>query len=203
MTRTHSTKTVCRSCGTVAYEYRERLYVPIEDLVLTGRLTGNDPLVERYAFLPHTCEDSAVEEYAQLTAAVMAEMERLRDERRSPWSQADYVDAQQSARASYEQLRELIAQHSLEHECPRCSAPVGARCANLTERKRGNEVPTRNPHDERVPDVEQMPQSELARTQQRFSEQQSLAHRIYQSLHDEDAVRKILRQVQRESRHVS
>lgn len=130
-------------------------------------------------------------------------MQRRSEERRSPWDQADYVDAQQSARTSFDQLRELIAQHSLDRECPRCSAPVGARCANLTERKRGNELPTRNPHDERIPDVEMMPQSELARTQQRFSEQQSLVHRIYQSLNDEDALRKILDQVKNESRHMS
>lgn len=28
MTRTHSIKIACRSCGTMTYEHRERLYVP-------------------------------------------------------------------------------------------------------------------------------------------------------------------------------
>lgn len=37
MARTHSIKTVCRSCGTMTYEYRERLYVPIEALSSSPR----------------------------------------------------------------------------------------------------------------------------------------------------------------------
>lgn len=62
MTRAHRVKTVCRGCGTMTYEYRDRLYVPLEGTVLTGRLNGDDPFIEQFALLPHICEDAAVEE---------------------------------------------------------------------------------------------------------------------------------------------
>lgn len=62
---------------------------------------------------------------------------------RTRWSVA--VEPAQSASAS-----DVVKAGALEFRCQTCGVAVGASCENLTERKRGNTVPTSWPHPARI-----------------------------------------------------
>lgn len=48
------------------------------------------------------------------------------------------------------QRREWLIYGSRHQTCPKCEAPAGSGCMDLSKRKRGIEAPVKNPHAERI-----------------------------------------------------
>ena len=64
-----------------------------------------------------------------------------------------YVDQQEKQQSDYKAVVERAQEKSRTVECRRCGSDVNVACKNLTERKKGNEVDTVWPHEERLEDA--------------------------------------------------
>lgn len=55
-----------------------------------------------------------------------------------------------------EDFRGALYEAALGFDCSKCGALAGDYCVNLTKRKKGQEVPTRYPHQERLPEPQRI-----------------------------------------------
>jgi len=65
----------------------------------------------------------------------------------------EIVDQQEKQQSDYKAVVERAQEKSRTVECRRCGSDVNVACKNLTERKKGNEVDTVWPHEERLEDA--------------------------------------------------
>ena len=191
----------CTTCGRSVYQYGQSLYDPLAGQYLTGQIIAATPqdgdVKERFVYVPHECRTDAVQDYEHQVQIVISELERLREQEASPWDQADYIDAQQAASAATAQMRDLISRHSLDRACPKCQVSPGHPCENLVERKRGNQVPTKNPHEQRIPEPESIPGREIAALREQAAEAGGFFVEVQRALESERALEKLIEIAQR------
>ncbi|MFD2024124.1 MULTISPECIES: hypothetical protein [Promicromonospora] len=185
-------KSVCHSCGRTGFRYDQGLYDPVAGRLLTRSTHDPGDFEERYTYLPHECLDEDIEEYQRKIDAVVQSLERLREETTSPWDQASYADARVAAKGTRQELQELVARHSLERDCPRCGAGRAEPCENLVQRRSGRHVPTKHPHDERVPAVETVAGREIAALRDQVLDEHDIVSEIYHALSRDESIDKLL-----------
>lgn len=148
----HDVVTGCPHCGVPVFEHQGKHYTPLQEFLLSGDLFGRnrDPEFRR-VYVEHICKAEDLERYERAAEDAVAALKQLAEDNRSTQTYEDLQKANDAARDSQAQLRETAASTGMSRDCPRCGAPVGSPCENLLERRRGNTVPTKNPHDERTP----------------------------------------------------
>lgn len=195
---------VCPLCGRTLYCYRGQLFDTLEGAYLTGQITPRETrdLAHRFVYLPHTCLERDVEAYAERSARALAALQEHRTATSSTWDRADLDAAIDAARDTSRALLALSAAHALTRECPKCQATVGQTCFNLTERRRGVHTPTRNPHAERLGQVEPLENTDLLALRARLDEQQSLVEEINAALDLSDGLGLLIDRLLAESAHL-
>ncbi|KIA72667.1 hypothetical protein ANMWB30_24350 [Arthrobacter sp. MWB30] len=174
--------------------YWDKLYTPVREFLLTGQFLGRRPdLNFRRTYIEHTCRPEDLSNHSELARKVTEALKQLIEDNPPQWAPHDLKRAAETARDRQKTLRELIFWHGLTRECPRCGAGTGEPCENLSERKRGNTITTKNPHDERIPLPETVEASELERAREETTEAYGLLHQIRDALATDDALQKLVR----------
>lgn len=192
----------CVHCGISVYRHRKIDYIPVDRRMLTGNLFAhNDPDIGlRHVWVEHICDPERVDEYASLRAEVAEKLSNLIQENQPPeWLPEVLKQQHLDAKESLALLGELTTRLSLTRPCSKCGADVGESCENLSERKRGNTVATKNPHLERMPYGESSEPEELSRARQEVSERYRLVEQTKSILSDSNALERLLRLVRGES----
>lgn len=188
----------CPKCGASVFDYEGRLYSPLREYLLTGNLVGRGQAPEfRRAYVEHSCRLEDLEQFQQDAEGVVSALKRLIEDNPPTWLPEDLRDAATAAQASNSRLREVTASAGLTRECPRCGTGVGDPCENLLERKRGNTVPTKNPHQERLPLPETLEAAQIDLAREESSEAHGLLNEIREALKTEGALTKLLRLAER------
>lgn len=190
--------TGCPECGVSVFEHEGKLYAPLREYMLSGTMVGRDRDPEfRRTYVEHRCRPEDLERYSVAAEGVIESLMRLIEDNPPRWLQSDLRDAGSAAHASYTKLREITARAGLTRVCPRCSAGIGSPCENLMERKRGNTVSTKNPHEERMPLPDTVEASELEAAREETAEAYGLLHQIQEALKTDTALEKLLRLAER------
>lgn len=151
----------CRSCGKTIWwvvSRKGRTYPPLVKMgkmvvVVLDGVAHTAPAYER-----HVCEEADIRAY---NAYLAEEAEKAAAEatRRAEEKEENYRRRQERAERwaeiheQAERFREASWRLGLQHACPKCHEPVGEPCMNLTKLRKGERVPTKNLHDERIEQV--------------------------------------------------
>lgn len=189
------TRATCPTCGRGVVIHRDIALDPVAGLHPT-KAAHSSSIEDRFVYLIHQCRDADIETFQARCEEVVAQLEQLHESQRSPWDGADYVDARAAAERSAEDLRRLVARHALDRICPKCGVQVGAHCENLTQRRRGEHVPTKAPHQERTPLPESIAGQEIADRREQLGTERALVNQIYTALAGDEAIEKLLHIVQ-------
>lgn len=190
--------TGCPECGVSVFGHEGKLYTPLREYLLTGTMVGRDRDPEfRRAYIEHSCRPEDLERYGTVAEGVVAALKQLIEDNPLRWLQSDLQEAAADSHTRYTQLREITARAGLTRECPRCGAAVGNPCENLMERKRGNTVPTKNPHEERMPLPETVEAAELDLAREATADAYSVLNQIQEALKTDSALEKLLRIAER------
>lgn len=181
----------CPVCGRAVLVRRSTAYDPVEGFFLTNHPIHDD-FEERRVYIPHECLDRDVEAHTVLVDDVVARLVGLRADACSVWDQADYADAMVARDGAVAELRELVDRLGLSRECPKCGTGVGEPCENLTLRRRGEHVPTRAPHAERLAGIGSRDGMELAALRSRLAGSHGLVHDVYTALAGQEAIEKLI-----------
>lgn len=184
------TKATCPRCGRGALAHAGSLYDPIDGFLLT-RTHGDEPQM-RQAYLPHSCRDEDITDFQGKVSAVVQALEGHLANTALDVDSGDYEATRDHANKLSSEQIELIARHSLERPCSKCSAEVGHQCRNLTERKRGNDVPTASPHQERLPEVSRARIPEIEAVRSRLQSARDRVSQIYELLSTNEEIPQIL-----------
>jgi hypothetical protein len=185
--------TGCPDCGVSVFLYEGKHYAPLREYLLTGQIIGNDTDIQfRRAYIEHQCLPEDLDRHSQVTEDVVGALKALIEDNPPEWLQGDLQRASKTAKSKYAKLQEITARNGLSRPCPRCNVDVGRPCENLSERKRGNSVPTKNPHEERVPLPGTVEAAELDLAREETSEAYGLLYQIQEALKTNNALEKLL-----------
>lgn len=191
----------CPHCGRSVTTHREQLL----DRVAGSHFTSDSfspqlQLSPRAVFIPHICDPAAVETHSELRARVLEQLEALAaSSALQEIGAADYEDAKSEAAARLSAQNEAIREHGLLLVCPKCDAGVGERCENLTARRRGEKVPTSQPHQERLPFPIALEQDALRPLIDETREAYGHLHEIETALSGTNAIEALIALVKRNS----
>lgn len=198
MTYPQNIITGCRDCGVSVFEHEGRFFTPLGDYLLSGSMVGRTRDVEfRRTYVEHRCRPEDLESYSVVAAGVIEGLKKLIEDNPPRWLSSDLQSAGSAAHDSYTRLQEITARAGLTRECPRCGAEVGNPCENLTERKKGNVVPTKKAHEERMPLPDTAEASELTLAREETAEAYGVLHEIREALNSDRALEKLLRLAER------
>jgi uncharacterized Zn finger protein (UPF0148 family) len=185
--------TGCPECGVSAFEHEGKLYTPLAEYLLSGTMVGRDRDPEfRRTYVQHRCRPEDLERYSVVAEGVVDALKKLIEDNPPQWLHSDLPEAAEAAHASQSRLRGVTARAGLARECPRCNAGIGSPCENLLERKRGNIVPTKNAHEERIPLPETIEASELDTAREETAEAYGLLYQMQEALKTSSALEKLL-----------
>lgn len=122
-------------------------YLPPLEFAGTGYIIDQGVGVQTQVFKEHHCDPEAMIRWAEYKAKI-AEIEERKPDFQDVHEQAAVERAARKARI--EELIEEEWEWALKIECKKCGAQVKEKCANLTERSKGNWVPTKHPHPTRA-----------------------------------------------------
>jgi uncharacterized Zn finger protein (UPF0148 family) len=198
MTYPQNIITGCPECGVSVFEHEGKLYTPLREYMLSGTMVGRDRDPEfRRTYVEHRCRPEDLERYGAVAEGVVEALKKLIEDNPPRWLQSDLQAAGTVAHTSYTKLREITVRAGLTRECPRCGAGIGNPCENLMERKRGNTVPTKNPHEERTPLPDTVEASELDAAREETADAYGVLNRIQEALKTDRALEKLLRIAER------
>lgn len=198
MTYPQNVITGCPECGVSIFEHEGKRYTPLGEYLLSGTMVGrNRDLEFRRTYVEHRCRPEDLERYAVVAEGVVEGLKKLIEDNPPRWLSSDLQDAGQAAHESYSKLQEVTARAGLTRECPRCGVPVGDPCENLTERKKGNTVPTKKAHEERMPLPGTIEASELELAREETAGAYGLLFEIQDALKTDRALEKLLRLAER------
>lgn len=186
----------CPQCGVSVFQHQGQRYTPVREYLLTGQLIGRDrgeDVQFRRAYVKHQCLPEDLGKHSELTESIVTALEKIIEDNPPQWLQQDLRDASNAATTMREKLQEVTLRSGLVRQCPRCQADIGMPCENLTERKRGNSVPTKHPHDERLPLVDTVEGTELKLAGEKAADAYGLLFEIQEALKAENALEKLLR----------
>lgn len=190
----------CPQCGVSVFVHENKLYVPVRGYLLTGQLIGQDRtggVAFRRAYVDHQCRVEDLDAYSRASESVVTALEKLIEDNPPQWLGDDLIDASKTAHTTREKLREVTERKSLTRGCPKCGVSAGDPCENLAERKRGNHALTKNPHSERLPQIDTVEGSELKLAREEAAEAHGLLYRIQDALKADNALEKLLHLAQR------
>ena len=198
MKYTQDIVTGCPDCGVSVFRYEGKHYAPLREYLLTGQIIGRERDIEfRRAYVDHQCRPEDLDRYSKVAEDVVDGLKKLIEDNPPQWLQSDLQEAADTAKARYTRLRAITARNGLTRSCPRCQVDAGQPCENLTERKRGNRVPTKNPHEERVPLPGTVEAAELDQAREETSAAYGLLFQIQEALKTDTALEKLLRLAER------
>jgi hypothetical protein len=190
--------TGCTECGVSVFEHEGKNYTPLREYLLSGTMVGRDRDPEfRRTYVQHRCRPEDLERYSVVAEGVVEALKKLIEDNPPQWLSSDLQAAGAAAHDSYSKLQEITARTGLTRECPRCGAGVGKPCENLTERKKGNAVPTKNAHGERMPLPDTIEAAELSVAREETAEAYGLLSQIQEALKSDRALEKLLRLAER------
>jgi ribosomal protein S27AE len=190
--------TGCPECGVTVFDHDGKHYTPLGEYLLSGDMLGHDRHVEfRRTYVEHTCRPEDLDRYSVVAESVIEGLKRLIEDNPPQWLSSDLQAAGAAAHTSYSKLQEVTARTGLTRECPRCGAGVGSPCENLTERRRGNVVPTKKAHEERMPIPDTIEASELQLAREETAGAYGLLSEIQEALKTDRALEKLLRIAER------
>lgn len=190
--------TGCLECGVSVFEHAGKNYTPLGEYLLSGPMVGHDRDVQfRRTYVDHRCRPEDMERYSVAAEGVVEALKKLIEDNPPQWRSSDLQGAGAAAHASYSTLQEVTARTGLTRDCPRCGAGVGDPCENLTERKKGNVVPTKKAHEERMPLPDTIEASELELAREETAGAYGLMFEIQEALKTDRALEKLLRLAER------
>jgi ribosomal protein S27AE len=193
-----NTITGCPECGASVFEHEGKNYTPLREYLLSGTMVGRDRDVEfRRTYVEHSCRPEDLDRYSSVAQGVVEALKKLIEDNPPQWLSSDLQAAGAAAQDSYSKLQEITARTGLTRECPRCGAGVGSPCENLTERKKGNVVPTKKAHEERMPLPDTIEAAELSGAREETAEAYGLLSQIQEALKSDRALEKLLRIAER------
>lgn len=169
-------------------------------LLTTDRNDPHHPQ-PRTVLIDHVCDPGTREAHEGRMLAVLDTLERrlienpIEDEPITS-DQIEHLRAQAACadeehRAAVRAIHDELTLLSYDRPCPRCGVGEGAACENLTKRKQGIHQATKNPHAERVPDVEPTSQERLQRLHEDNQARHDDLTRLEQELADQVALPRI------------
>lgn len=169
-------------------------------LLTTDRSDPHHPQ-PRTVLIEHVCDPATREAHEGRMLAVLDTLERrlIENPIESEPVTSDQIERlrAQVARDDEEHRAAVRAVHdeltllSYDRPCPRCGACEGAACENLSKRKQGIRQATKNPHAERVPDVEPSSQERLQRLHENSRARHDQLTRLEQELADQISLPRI------------
>ncbi|MEO3931374.1 hypothetical protein WMO79_00980 [Micrococcaceae bacterium Sec7.4] len=190
--------TGCPDCGVSVFEHDGKRYTPLGRYLLSGTMVGRERDVEfRRTYVEHRCRPEDLERYSVAAEGVIEGLKRLIEDNPPRWLSSDLQDAGTAAHDSYSKLQEITARVGLTRECPRCGVGVGSPCENLTERRRGNVVPTKKAHEERMPLPDTIEAAELDLAREETAQAHGVLFEIQEALKSDRALEKLLRLAER------
>lgn len=194
MIHAHDVIADCLQCGVSVFQYEGKHYTPLREFLLSGDMFGKkrDPEFRR-VYVEHRCRPEDLERYEAAAEGVVTALKQLAEDNRSQRTYDELQDAAEAAHASQITLRETTARTGMSRDCPRCGAPLGAPCENLLERRRGNTVPTKNPHNERIPLPGTVEAFELDLMREETAAAYGLLSEIQEALKADRALEKLIR----------
>lgn len=190
--------TGCLKCGVSVFEHEGKFYTPLGEYLLSGTMVGRERDVEfRRTYVQHSCRPEDLARYSTVAEGVVEALKKLIEENIPQWLRSDLQDAATAAHTISAKLRVITARAGLTRECPRCNAGVGNPCENLIERKRGNVVPTKNAHEERLPLPDTVEASEMVLAREETAEAYGMLSEIQEAFKTERALEKLLRLAER------
>jgi uncharacterized Zn finger protein (UPF0148 family) len=190
--------TGCLECGVSVFEHEGKNYTPLGEYLLSGPLVGRDGDVQfRRTYVEHRCRPEDLERYSVVAEGVVEALTKLIEDNPPQWLSSDLQVAGKEAHERYSKLQEVTARTGLTRECPRCGAAVGSPCENLTERKKGNVVPTKKAHEERMPLPDTVEASELELAREETAEAYGVLFEIQEALKTDRTLEKLLRIAER------
>lgn len=190
--------TGCLECGVSVFEHEGKNYAPLSEYLLSGPMVGHDRDVQfRRTYVEHRCRPEDLEHYSLVAEGVIEGLKRLIEDNPPRWLSSDLQDAGTAAQETYVALQEITARAGLTRDCPRCDVAIGDACENLTERKRGNVVPTKKPHEDRMPLPGTVDAAEIDLAREETAGAYGLLHEIQEALKTDRALEKLLRLAER------
>lgn len=198
MTYPRNVITGCRDCGVTVFEHDGKHYSPLQEYLLSGPMVGRERDVEfRRTYVEHRCRPEDLERYSLVAEGVIEGLKRLIEDNPPRWLSSDLQAAGTAAHETYAALQEVTARAGLTRDCPRCEVAAGDACENLTERKRGNVVATKKPHEERMPLPGTVEAAEIDLAREETAGAYGLLHEIQEALGTDRALEKLLRLAER------
>lgn len=199
----HRTFADCPHCGRSVITHQQQHFDRIAGTHLTQDYVGRELRFSRRAvYIPHLCDPEAVEAHSTLRVRVLEQLDGLAG---SPALQAvgsaDYEDAKQEAQTRLAAQNDTIREHGLLLVCPKCSAGIGQRCENLTARRRGEQAPTSQPHQERLPFPVALEDDALRVLIEETREAYGHLHEIETALNGANAIEALIALVKRDARN--
>lgn len=176
--RIWATLSCCRDCG------RE---VHIINGVRCTRLDrGSVRLVgQDHAYIMHECDPGDVEAHRiRVESAVAVMRSALDDDSDSPsterreWLQKQVALLGRTEADEHLALTQLVREMALDRRCSKCGAPPSEPCENLIERRRGVVKITKNPHPDRLSELQ------AAELDPRAAAHRSNLHRLSRDLEE-------------------
>ncbi|MCB5280586.1 hypothetical protein [Arthrobacter sp. ES1] len=190
--------TGCPDCGVSVFDHDGKRYTPLGEYLLSGNMVGRERDVQfRRTYVEHTCRPEDLERHSVVAEGVIEGLKKLIEDNPPRWLSSDLQAAGKAAHDSYSKLQEVTARTGLTRECPRCGAGVGNPCENLTERRRGNVVPTKKAHEERMPLPDTAEASDMQLARDETADAYGLLFEIQEALKSDRALEKLLHLAER------
>ena len=190
--------TPCPECGVSVFQYEGKHYTPLKDFLLSGDMFGRNRNPEfRRTYVEHRCSLEDLERCENVADGVVTALKQLLEDNPPQRTQGELQDAAAAAHDSHARLRDVAARAGLTRECPRCGAAAGRPCENLLERRRGNTVPTKHPHEERTPLPETVAAAEVALAREEAHTAYGVLSEIQEALKADNALQKLIRLAER------
>lgn len=197
MRNEYSLKQDCPRCGVTGLRLGNSIVQPVKEPLLTADIADLSQERPKYrtVFIPHECLLSDMHEHQHRVEELIPLIQELKDARKGA-TQTTLDAAHQQSRQTRDQITQLMYDHGLVRDCPKCDVEAGERCHNLTARKRtGEMLYTKKPHEERLPITEQAEIPQLQVLLERYLETHQLITQITDRLELPTLIHKLQRVV--------
>lgn len=195
----------CTLCGDGIYlhvdGYGQTALDRIDGQLLTTDRSDPHHPQPRTVLIEHACDPSTREAHDARMLTTLDALERHLIENpieAEPITEQQLQELREKAgqddethRTAVREVHDELTRLSFDRGCSRCGAEVGAPCQNLAKRKQGIVQATKNPHPERIPDVDPRNQERLQKLHEVSTSTRDLLERLEESIQERAALGRI------------